>query len=107
VGKALRPERDPHRGVFFRSWLRDPFRVGAVAPSSRWLAKLMATDVHAGACVVELGAGTGTLTTALVESGVRHEDLVQEHFAVLVARRGEQLVVLRDDGGFSHGEARV
>jgi phospholipid N-methyltransferase len=41
----------------------------------------MATDVHAGACVVELGAGTGTLTTALVESGVRQEDLflVDQH----------------------------
>ena len=75
MGKALRPERDPHRGVFFRSWLRDPFRVGAVAPSSRWLAKLMATDVHAGACVVELGAGTGTLTTALIDAGVREQDL--------------------------------
>lgn len=75
MGKALRPERDPHRGVFFRSWLRDPFRIGAVAPSSRWLAKLMATDVRAGACVVELGAGTGTLTTALIDSGVREQDL--------------------------------
>jgi len=29
VGKALRPERDPHLGVFFRSWLRDPFHVTA------------------------------------------------------------------------------
>lgn len=81
MGKALRPERDPHRGVFFRSWLRDPFHVGAVAPSSRGLAKLMATDVHAGACVVELGAGTGTLTTALIDSGVRQENLflVDQH----------------------------
>ena len=65
--KTVRPERDPHRAVFFRSWLRDPFQVASVAPSSRWLAKLMATGVHAGACVVELGAGTGTLTTALLD----------------------------------------
>jgi len=89
--KAVRPERDPHRGVFFRSWLRDPFHVGSVAPSSRWLAKLMATGVHPGACVVELGAGTGTLTTALLEAGVRQEDLflVEQHtdfVAVLRAR---------------------
>ena len=89
--KTLRPERDPHRGVFFRSWLRDPFNVASVAPSSRWLAKLMATGVHAGACVVELGAGTGTLTTAVLEIGVREENLflVEQHpdfVAVLRAR---------------------
>ena len=101
MGKALRPERDPHRGVFFRSWLRDPFRVGAVAPSSRWLAKLMATDVHAGACVVELGAGTGTLTTALVESGVRQEDLflVDQHadFADVLRARFPRANVVQAD----------
>src|SRR5262245_58513590 len=101
VGKTLRPERDPHRRVFFRSWLRDPFRVGSVAPSSRWLAKLMATDVHAGACVVELGAGTGTLTTALVESGVRQEDLflVDQHedFAEVLRNRFPRANVVEAD----------
>ena len=101
MGKALRPERDPHRGVFFRSWLRDPFRVGAVAPSSRWLAKLMATDVHASACVVELGAGTGTLTTALVESGVRQEDLFlvdqQADFADVLRARFPRANVVQAD----------
>lgn len=99
--KTLRPERDSHRAVFFRSWLRDPFHVASVAPSSRWLAKLMATDVHAGACVVELGAGTGTLTTALIESGVRQEDLflVEQHadfVAVLRARFPRANVVEAD-----------
>ena len=101
MGKALRPERDPHRGVFFRSWLRDPFHVGAVAPSSRSLAKLMATDVHAGACVVELGAGTGTLTTALVDSGVRQEDLflVDQHadFAAVLRARFLRANVVQAD----------
>ncbi len=71
----------PHRGVFFRSWLKDPFRVASITPSSRWLARLMATDVAPGARVVELGAGTGTLTEAIVECGVRQEDLylVEQH----------------------------
>lgn len=71
----------PHRGVFFKSWLKDPFHVASITPSSRWLARLMATDVRPGARVVELGAGTGTLTEALVERGVRHEDLylVEQH----------------------------
>ena len=99
--KTLRPERDPHRGVFFRSWLRDPFHVGSVAPSSRWLAKLMATGVHAGACVVELGAGTGTLTTALLETGVREEDLflVEQHqdFAAVLRARFPRANVIEAD----------
>jgi phospholipid N-methyltransferase len=96
-----RPERDPHRGVFFRSWLRDPFNVASVAPSSRWLAKLMATGVHANACVVELGAGTGTLTMALLDSGVRPENLflVDQHpdfVAVLRARFPRATVIQAD-----------
>ena len=71
----------PHRGVFFKSWLKDPFHVASITPSSRWLARLMATDVGPGARVVELGAGTGTLTDAIVERGVRQEDLylVEQH----------------------------
>ncbi len=71
----------PHRGVFFKSWLKDPFHVASITPSSRWLARLMATDVGPGARVVELGAGTGTLTDAIVERGARQEELylVEQH----------------------------
>ena len=64
-----------HRGVFFRNWLRDPFHVASIVPSSRWLAKAMATGLTPGARVLELGAGTGTLTTAILECGVRRNDL--------------------------------
>lgn len=96
-----RPERDPHRGVFFRSWLRDPFNVAAIAPSSRWLARLMATGVHSRARVVELGAGTGTLTAALLDVGVRPENLflVEQHpdfVAVLRSRFPSATVVQAD-----------
>lgn len=72
----LQHKRDSaHTGAFFKSWLQDPFRVASVLPSSRWLAKLMATDLCAGARVVELGAGTGTLTQAILARGVRPSDL--------------------------------
>jgi phospholipid N-methyltransferase len=82
MSSSPQPRRDAaYRGVFFRSWLKDPFHVASVAPSSRWLARLMATGVGAGARVVELGAGTGTLTTAILDLGVRPEDLylVEQH----------------------------
>jgi phosphatidylethanolamine/phosphatidyl-N-methylethanolamine N-methyltransferase len=64
-----------HHGAFFKNWLQDPFQVASIVPSSRSLARLMATDLHSGARVVELGAGTGTLTQALLERGVLPEDL--------------------------------
>ena len=64
-----------HCGVFFRSWIRDPFHVASIVPSGRWLAKLMATGLEPGARVVELGAGTGTLTEAILDRGVLPEDL--------------------------------
>ena len=57
-------------GHFFKGWIRNPLAMGAFAPSGKSLAKLMAKDVGAGARVVELGAGTGTVTAALLESGV-------------------------------------
>jgi len=63
------------RGAFFRSWLQDPFHVASVVPSSRGLARLMAKDLDADARVVELGAGTGTLTQAIIERGVQPRNL--------------------------------
>ena len=64
-----------HHAAFFKNWLHDPFQVASIVPSSRSLARLMATDLHPGARVVELGAGTGTLTQALIDRGVRASDL--------------------------------
>lgn len=62
-------------GHFLRGWIRNPLAMGAVAPSGKSLAKLMAKDVGAGAKVVELGAGTGTVTAALLHNGVAPGDL--------------------------------
>lgn len=57
-------------GHFFRSWIRNPLAMGALAPSGKSLAKLMAKDVGPSSRVLELGAGTGTVTAALLENGV-------------------------------------
>ncbi len=62
-------------GHFFRSWIRNPLAMGAFAPSGRSLSRLMATGVAAGARVLELGAGTGTVTEAILANGVRARDL--------------------------------
>ncbi|ANW66145.1 phospholipid methyltransferase [Mycobacterium sp. djl-10] len=56
---------------FFRSWLRDPLRVAAVAPSGTALSELITRDVPVDAGpVLELGPGTGAFTTALLARGV-------------------------------------
>jgi phosphatidylethanolamine/phosphatidyl-N-methylethanolamine N-methyltransferase len=83
TAQLQRKRKSAHVGVFFRSWIQDPFHVASIVPSSKWLAKLMATGLEPGARVVELGAGTGTLTEAILARGVRPEDLylVEQHDA--------------------------
>ncbi|AQA06528.1 hypothetical protein BVC93_19215 [Mycobacterium sp. MS1601] len=61
---------------FFRSWLRDPLRVAAVAPSGTALSDLITRDVQAGdGPILELGPGTGAFTSALLARGVLESDL--------------------------------
>ncbi len=54
---------------FFRAFLRAPGRVGAVCPSSRFLARAMVAGLPLSRArlVVELGPGTGVFTRELVE----------------------------------------
>lgn len=53
--------------LFLGEWLRGPAAVGAVCASSRWLAREIASHVPAGdGLVIELGAGTGMVTDALL-----------------------------------------
>lgn len=67
--RTLAPWRDRLR--FLGAWLRDPRRVGAVAPSSPALARLICSQIDAAhAPVLELGPGTGVFTEALLARGV-------------------------------------
>ena len=62
--------------VFFRQWLRAPLTTASVVPSSPRLGKAMALALPAGAKrVVELGAGTGSITRELLRYRVRPENL--------------------------------
>jgi phosphatidylethanolamine/phosphatidyl-N-methylethanolamine N-methyltransferase len=86
---------------FFRSWVQDPLAIGAVAPSGQKLARLMVADLHPGARVMELGAGTGTVTQAILERGVAPSDLYlverDERFARLLERRFPGATLLQAD----------
>lgn len=63
--------------LFFRRWLKEPKQLGTLAPISKKLARSAARLMHDPAClkVVEIGAGTGRLTRALIAEGVKHENL--------------------------------
>ena len=61
--------------LFLKRWLRRPFAVGAVVPSGRRLAEAMARTTYAEmkgreGHVIELGAGTGEVTKALLGAGI-------------------------------------
>lgn len=64
--------------LFLRRWLAHPLRVGAILPSSKALGKLVAKNAVRSSddVVVELGAGTGTITQELVRAGLNPENLI-------------------------------
>ena len=63
-------KRDEFR--FLRTWFEKPLTVGAVAPSGKALARVMANyvDPKVPGPIVELGPGTGPVTEARVERGI-------------------------------------
>lgn len=80
--------------LFLKRWLRRPFAMGAVVPSGRLLAEAMAETTKAAlegrpGHVVELGAGTGKVTKALLAAGIAPERLI------LIERDGELAAFLR------------
>ena len=80
--------------LFLKRWLRRPFAVGAVVPSGRLLAEAMARTTFAemkgrAGHVIELGAGTGEVTKALLAAGIPADRLA------LVERDPELAAFLR------------
>jgi phosphatidylethanolamine/phosphatidyl-N-methylethanolamine N-methyltransferase len=63
---------------FLRSWIEKPLHMGAVMPSGKVLARTMAqyVDIDSEGPVVELGPGTGAITSALIDHGIDQKRLV-------------------------------
>ncbi len=68
----------PAAAAFFWQWVQHPRETGAISPSSPFLARAMAREAVAAGdgMVIELGAGTGVITQALVDAGVTPERLL-------------------------------
>lgn len=90
--------------LFLRSLINNPLKVGALAPSSPKLSRLMASRVDSGtAPVLEIGAGTGVITRALLKKGISPQRLfvieqdpslaafLQREFPNVCVRCGEAL----------------
>jgi phosphatidylethanolamine/phosphatidyl-N-methylethanolamine N-methyltransferase len=62
---------------FFKGWMDKPKAVGAILPTSAITSRRMASviDIHSGLPVLELGPGTGVITKAILEHGVKPENL--------------------------------
>ncbi|WP_421988595.1 class I SAM-dependent methyltransferase [Roseococcus sp.] len=71
-------EGAPNKGLFFRRWLRNPLQMGSIIPSSPGLCRKIAAAVERGAdeYVLELGAGTGVISHALLAAGVPASKLI-------------------------------
>lgn len=70
--------KDAETGLFFRRWLANPLKVGSIVPSSYALAQLVASHIHRGSddYVLEIGAGTGAITRALIDAGLPADRLI-------------------------------
>jgi phospholipid N-methyltransferase len=64
--------------LFLQEWLQRPQQIGAIFPSSRNLSEAMADwlPTDPDEFVVELGPGTGSVTHAMLERGLRHDRLI-------------------------------
>jgi phosphatidylethanolamine/phosphatidyl-N-methylethanolamine N-methyltransferase len=84
---------------FFLSWLANPVRTGALAPSGRSLADAITAEISpATGPVIELGPGTGVFTRALLARGVPERQLAlieySSDFARVLQFRFPQATVL-------------
>ena len=77
--------------VFVGELIANPRSIGAPVPSSRALARSMASFIPSSpqGTVVELGPGTGVVTSALLERGIPPEKLV------LIERSREMIKILK------------
>jgi phosphatidylethanolamine/phosphatidyl-N-methylethanolamine N-methyltransferase len=94
--------------LFFKRLIKNPKALGAIMPSSKALAAMVAqhVDMEQESYVVEVGAGTGSFTRALLDAGLTPERLiVVELDAELCAYLHEQfpnITVLRGDATLLH-----
>jgi len=88
---------------FFRAWMEKPLVMGAVAPSGPALARAIANQVEPErpGRIVELGPGTGSVTSAILARGIAPERLTvieyNPEFCTLLKTRFPGITVVQGD----------
>ncbi|CAN1485796.1 COG3963 Phospholipid N-methyltransferase [Rhabdaerophilaceae bacterium] len=88
---------------FLKTWIDKPLMTGAVSPSSKALARRMASYVDPGlpGPIIELGPGTGPVTDALIARGIAEERLVliefNPEFCTLLQKRYPRAMIIEGD----------
>lgn len=89
--------------LFLRSAVSNPRRIGAVLPSSGRLGRLMSrhVDLDPDGAILEIGAGTGVVTAALLGAGVPRDRLyvieLDKRLHRYLANRFPGVTVMRGD----------
>ena len=77
--------------VFFQEFLKHPFQIGSIIPSSRFLERriLEVAGICSARTIVELGPGTGGMTKSILGAMPKHARLlsieINPHFHALVS----------------------
>lgn len=94
--------------LFLKRWLKHPLRLGAIAPSSKSLGRLISRNVivQEDRYIVELGAGTGTITRRLLEAGIPKERLfvveLDPELCAFLKRAHPDLQIIQGDASSLH-----
>lgn len=89
--------------VFFGLWIQKPLRIAAANPSGARLADALArwVELERPGPVLELGAGTGSLTRGLVRAGCRPDRIIaverEPRLAAVLRREFPGMTVIEDD----------
>ncbi|MGL4406540.1 MAG: phospholipid N-methyltransferase PmtA [Notoacmeibacter sp.] len=77
---------------FFKGWMKNPKNVGSVIPTSDLMARRMASviDLGSGLPVLELGPGTGVITRAILQRGVKPDQLYCVEYSPEFAKKLRQ-----------------
>ena len=103
--RSVTDNDQPEELLFFRRWIANPLKVGALLPSSPALARLVARNVEIGPddAVIEVGAGTGSLTEGLVNAGIPRERLfvieIDTDMCAYLRKKFPQVQVIHGDAG--------
>ncbi len=93
-------------GLFFRRWLANPLQMGSIVPSSPALCRRLVAQTRytPDQIVVELGAGTGVVSRALIDSGLPPERL---HVVEIVPAMAQHLRAALPGARVVEGDARL